>query len=43
MTSGSSQRPVGALRARMIEEMIVRGFNEKTRNDYVRNVRSVAA
>ena len=43
MTSGPSQRPVGALRARMIEDMIVRGFNEKTRNDYVRNVRSFAA
>ena len=38
-TSTSSQQPVSALRARMIEEMIVRGFTEKTRNDYIRNVR----
>ena len=28
MTSGPSQRPVSALRARMIEDMTVRGFNE---------------
>jgi site-specific recombinase XerD len=27
----------------MIEDMLVRGFNEKTRNDYVRNVRGFAA
>jgi integrase/recombinase XerD len=31
------------LRRRMIEDMIVRGFNEKTRNDYVRHVRMFAA
>ena len=37
--STSSQQPVSALWARMIEEMIVRGFSEKTRNDYIRNVR----
>src|SRR6202165_5890216 len=43
MTSHSSQRPVSALRARMIEDMRVRGFSEKTRNDYVRNVRAFAA
>jgi len=43
MTSQPSQRPVGALRARMIEDMRVRGFTEKTRNDYIRNVRSFAA
>jgi hypothetical protein len=27
----------------MIEEMNVRGFNKKTRNDYIRNVRTLAA
>src|SRR5712691_2870152 len=43
MTSRSSHRPVSALRARMIEDMRVRGFTEKTRNDYVRNVRALAA
>jgi hypothetical protein len=36
MTSHPSDRPVSALRARMIEDMQVRGFSEKTRNDYIR-------
>src|ERR1700747_309952 len=43
MTSHPSHRPVSALRARMIEDMRVRGFSEKTRSDYVRNVRAFAA
>ena len=43
MTSRPSDRPVSALRARMIEGMRVRGFSEKTRNDYIRNVRAFAA
>jgi site-specific recombinase XerD len=43
MTSHPSGRPVSALRARMIEDMRVRGFSEKTRNDYIRNVRAFAA
>ena len=43
MTSHPSPRPVSALRARMIEDMRVRGFTEKTRNDYIRNVRAFAA
>src|SRR5438876_7783668 len=43
MTSHPSHRPVSALRARMIEDMRVRGFSEKTRNDYIRNVRAFAA
>src|SRR6266852_4905252 len=43
MTSDPSHRPVSALRARMIEDMRVRGFSEKTRNDYIRNVRAFAA
>ena len=40
MTSDTSRRPVSPLRARMIEDMTVRGFNEKTRSDYVRHVRA---
>jgi hypothetical protein len=43
MTSLPSDRPVSALRARMSEDMNVRGFSEKTRNDYIRNVRAFAA
>src|SRR6201987_1741961 len=43
MTPLPSDRPVSALRARMIEDMKVRGFSEKTRNDYIRNVRAFAA
>ena len=43
MTSSLSQRPVSALRVRMIEDMTVRGFNEDTRRDYVRHVRAFAA
>src|SRR6202162_180405 len=43
MTSTPSPLPVSALRARMIEDMSVRGFTEKTRSDYVRNVRAFAA
>jgi integrase/recombinase XerD len=41
--SDTSPRPVSPLRARMIEDMTVRGFNEHTRRDYVRHVRSFAA
>ena len=43
MTSGPSQRPVSPLRARMIEDMTVRGFKQDTRRDYVRHVRAFAA
>jgi site-specific recombinase XerD len=43
MTSYPSHRPVSALRERMIEDMTVRGFSEKTRSDYIRNVRAFAA
>ena len=32
--SHSSPRPVTALRSRMIEDMMVRGFTEETRTDY---------
>ena len=43
MISLPSDRLGRALRARMIEDMNVRGFSEKTRNDYIRNVRAFAA
>ena len=43
MTSDTSLRPVSPLRARMIEDMTVRGFKEDTRRDYVRHVRAFAA
>ena len=39
MTSDTSLRPISPLRARMIEDMTVRGFNEHTRRDYVRHDR----
>ena len=38
-----SDPPVSALRARMIEDMTVRGFTEKTRHDYIRCVKTFAA
>ena len=40
MTSDGSPRPISPLRARMIVDMTVRGFSEKTRHDYVRKVRA---
>ncbi|MEA3071075.1 MAG: integrase/recombinase XerD, partial [Alphaproteobacteria bacterium] len=43
MTSDSSSQPISPLRARMIEDMSVRGFKEDTRRDYVRQVRAFAA
>jgi hypothetical protein len=33
-----SDKPISPLRQRMIEDMSVRNFNEKTRNDYIRQV-----
>ena len=35
-----SEKPISALRQRMIEDMTVRNFVEKTRNDYIRHVRT---
>ena len=35
-----SEKPISPLRRRMIEDMTVRNFVEKTRNDYIRHVRS---
>jgi hypothetical protein len=43
MTSHPSHPPVSALRERMIEDMTVRGIGEKTRNGYVRHVRTFSA
>src|SRR6266853_522727 len=43
MTSASSPRPGSALRARMIEDMTVRGFTEETHSNYIREVRAFAA
>jgi integrase/recombinase XerD len=43
MTSNTSPRPVSPLRARMIEDMTVHGFNERTRRHYVRHMRAFAA
>ena len=35
-----STAPISPLRRRMIEDMTVRGFGEKTQNDYVRHVKN---
>src|SRR5437879_2547260 len=43
MLSNLSDRRVSPLRARMIEDMTVRGFTEKTRQDYVRHAQAFAA
>jgi integrase/recombinase XerD len=42
MASNISDRRVSPLRARMIEDMAVRGFTEKTRQDYIRHVHAFA-
>jgi integrase/recombinase XerD len=38
-----SEKPISPLRQRMIEDMTVRNFVDKTRNDYVHHVRAFAA
>ena len=38
-----SEKPTSPLRRRMIEDMTVRHFVEKTRNDYIRHVRTFTA
>ena len=35
-----SEKPISPLRRRMIEDMTVRNFVEKTHNDYIRHVRT---
>src|SRR6202795_1871417 len=43
MTSDTSPQAISPMRARMIEDMSVYGFNERTRGHYVRHVRAFAA
>src|SRR6202171_5955700 len=38
-----SEKPISPLRRRMIEDMTVRNFVEKTHNDYIRHVRTFTA
>ncbi len=38
-----SEKPISLLRRRMIEDMTVRNFVEKTRNEYIRHVRTFTA
>jgi len=38
-----SEKPISPLRQRMIEDMMVRNFVEKTRNDYIRHVATFTA
>jgi integrase/recombinase XerD len=38
-----SEKPISPLRQRMIEDMVVRNFVEKTRNDYIRQVTTFTA
>src|ERR1700721_2062338 len=38
-----SEKPISPLRRRMIEAMTVRNFVEKTRNDYIRHVKTFTA
>ena len=38
-----SEKPISPLRQRMIEDMMVRNFVEKTRNDYIRQVKIFTA
>ena len=43
MPVSSVERPVSALRQRMLEDMAMRGLRSDTQRDYVRFVRSFAA
>jgi integrase/recombinase XerD len=36
----ASAKPISPLRRRMIEDMTVRGFGEKTQSDYIRHVKN---
>ena len=38
-----SEKPISPLRQRLIEDMTVRNFVEKTRNDYIRQVKTFTA
>jgi integrase/recombinase XerD len=37
-----SEKPINGLRRRMLEDMAVRKFGEKTRHDYIRHVEAFA-
>jgi len=39
-TTTASTKPISPLRRRMIEDMTVRGFGEKTQSDYIRHVKN---
>src|ERR1700685_1477151 len=43
MPVSSIERPVSALRQRMLEDMAMRGLRSHTQHDYIRFVRSFAA
>jgi hypothetical protein len=43
MPASTVERPVSALRQRMLEDMAARGLRSDTQRDYVRMVRSFAA
>ena len=43
MPVSSIERPVSALRQRMIEDMAIRGLRSDTQHEYIRFVRSFAA
>jgi len=38
-----SEKPISSLRQRMIDDMLVRNFGDKTRDDYIRHVKNFAA
>src|ERR1700756_391634 len=42
-STSMSEKPISPLRQRMIEDMTVRNFVEKTRNDYIRQVKTFTA
>jgi hypothetical protein len=42
MTSTKSAKAISPLRRRMIEDMSVRKFSDKTRHDYIRSVENFA-
>ena len=43
MSVSSAERPVSALRQRMLEDMAMRGLRSHTQHDYIRFVRGFAA
>jgi hypothetical protein len=42
-STAMGDKPISPLRQRMIEDMTVRNFSEKTRNDYIRHVKTFTA